>query len=450
MSHPTRLLYLIAALSFGLSARAQVPPATPPPMISVAPPTTPVKQFNVRTYGATGDGETKDTAALQRAIDTCTATGGGEVVIPAGNYVTGSLVLGNNTVLRLEKDSYLLGSPDAEDYPLETVRFEGAAAQGHRALVSATKADHIGIVGPGSLVNFRPLGNLRNPRGPVMIEFTECTNVRLEDFTNRYVRLWSIHLLNCTDVVVRGIFIRSTETNGDGIDVDSTKNLRIENVDIDAGDDAISLKSGRGLLAQQTFRPTENVLIRNSILHSSRFAAIGLGTEMSGGLRNIRIENSTLSGVENGIYIKSRDGRGGFIDGVTFVNDTFEPSPTMVGIDLMTKGIQAVDPVPGTPDKWARVANITFSNITLHNVNAIIVGNNISPERPLTGLTLNLISGTANRGITLSNVVDAKFSNITVTGYTGELFNLTNVTGTGLGNPAPQEQPAAQAETPAK
>ncbi len=433
---------LLAVLAGPVAARAQVPASTTPLMVPVVAPAA-VKQYNVRTYGATGDGETKDTAALQRALDTCAATGGGEVVVPAGNYVTGSLVLGGNTILRLEKEAYLLGSPDAEDYPIETVRFEGAETEGHRALVSATKADHVGIVGPGSLVNFRPLGNLRNPRGPVMIEFTDCTNVRLEDFTDRYVRLWSIHLLNCTDVVVKGIYIRSTEVNGDGMDVDSTKNLRIEKVDIEAGDDAISLKSGRGLLAQQTFHPTENVLIKDSTLRSTRFAAIGIGTEMSGGVRDVRVENTTLSGVENGVYIKSRDGRGGFIENITFVDDIFEPSPTMVGIDLVTKGIQAKDPVPGTPDKWARVGNLTFSNITLHDVNAIVAGNNISPERPVSGLTLANISGTARRGVTLSNVVNAKFSNLTVTGFTGNLFNLTNVTGTGLENPAPAAGAAA-------
>ena len=175
------------------------------------------------------------------------------------------------------------------------MRFEGEIVQGHRALIYADHADNIAILGPGSLVGDNKIGNLRNPRGPVMIELVNCANVELNGFTDRYRRLWSIHLLFCNNVVAQNLTIRSTPTlsNGDGIDVDSSTHILIENCDIDTGDDSISLKSGRGLDAVRLARPTEDVLIRNCSL-ASAFAGIGIGSEMSGGIRNVRIENCSF------------------------------------------------------------------------------------------------------------------------------------------------------------
>ena len=142
--------------------------------------------------------------------------------------------------------------------------------------------------------------------------------------------------------------------------MDSCSGVTIENCDINTGDDAISLKSGRGLAAVRLDRPTQNVLIKNCTLVSSLDAGLGIGTEMSGGIRDVRLENCILSGRQNGIFIKSRDGRGGFMENITGENLTINNSPTFLGIDLMTKGIQATDPVPGDVEKWALVKNITL------------------------------------------------------------------------------------------
>jgi hypothetical protein len=211
--------------------------------------------------------------------------------------------------------------------------------------------------------------------------------------------------------------------------VDSCDGVTIENCDINTGDDAISLKSGRGLAAMLLDRPTQNVLIRNCTLASSIDAGLGIGTEMSGGIRDVRIENCTMSGRQNGIFIKSRDGRGGFMENITGDNLTIINSGTFVGIDLVTKGIQATDPVPGTVEKWALVKNITFKNIRVNNVTELVAGRNIPAARPIDGLTFTNITGTCGRSITLANVVNLNLSNINVTGYTGKIWNLDNVTG---------------------
>ena len=384
---------------------------------------------NVRDLGAKGDGVTKDTAAFQAALDSCATHGGGIVIVPAGAYLIGSVVVGANTTLQLESGAKLTGSPDIADYPLINVRWEGEFRQGHRALISSDNANNVTITGPGA-ISGPPvsLSQLRNPRGPVLIELANGTNVTLNGFSTQYQRLWSIHLLLCRNVTARGLVIRTAAlSNGDGMDVDSCDGVTIEHCDINTGDDAISLKSGRGLAALRLGRPTQNVLIKDCLLVSSIDAGLGLGTEMSGGVRDVRLENCLISGRQNGIFIKSRDGRGGFMENITFENITVSNSPTLVGIDLTTKGIQATDPVPGDVEKWALVKNIRFSHVKVINVQALVVGKNVPPERPIDGFTLADITGTCGKGITLSNVLNAKFDGINVTGFSGALFTTNNV-----------------------
>ena len=389
--------------------------------------------LNVRSFGATGSGTNKDTAAIQKALDACVAAGGGEVLIPAGNYLVGSIVMGSNTTLRFETNATLTGSPDREDFPLMNVRWEGEWRQGRRALIFATNATHIAITGAGSIIGPPlSLAQLRNPRGPVIIELIECKDILLDGFSVTYQRLWGIHPTYCSDIIARNLRIRTTQTNGDGIDVDSCQNLLIEHCDIDAGDDAIAIKSGRGMEAVRIGRPTQNVIIRDCTLGSS-YAGVGIGTEISGGARNIRVENCAFTHGANGIFIKSRDGRGGFIENVTGENLTIlGRCGAFLGIDLITKGIQAAEPVTGDVEQWTAARNISFKNIKVEGVPTLIAGRSISPARPLDSLTLSNITGTCQRGITLANVVNADFKDINVTGYNGALLSLTNVTGTGL------------------
>lgn len=383
--------------------------------------------FNVRNFDATGDGKTKDTAALQKALDACAKAGGGIVQIPAGVYLTGSIVIGANTTVQLDRGANLTGSPDVEDYPITRVRWEGEFRPGHRSLICAENAKNISIIGSGSI--FGPpinIGRLRNPRGPSLIEFMSCTNVVLEGFSTQYQQLWSIHPVLCENFTARRLTIRSINFNADGIDVDSCRDVLIEHCDIDTGDDAISLKSGRGLEAVRLARPTENVMIRDCTLVSSIFGGIGIGSEMSGGIRNVRVENCIISGRKNAVLIKSREGRGGFIENLTFENITVQNSPNFLSIDLLNRGIQASEPVTEASEKWARVHNLTFTNVQLKNVGELVSVKNVSPEQPVDGLTLANFSGDCRTGITLVNVKNAKLSKINVTGFTGELVTMSS------------------------
>jgi hypothetical protein len=393
--------------------------------------------LNVNSFGAVGDGKTKNTAAFQKALDQCAAQGGGDVVVPAGNFLIGSIRLGSKTTLRLSAGATLTGSPDADDYPLVPLRFEGETVQGHRGLIFADGADHIGIEGPGTLQGDMIIGDLRRPRAPVMVEFQNCSDITLKDFTDRYRRMWSIHLLFCKNVLAQDLTIRTIKTNGDGIDVDSTTDVEIDHCDIDSGDDAIALKSGRGAAAAKLARPTKNVLITDCKL-GSNFAGVAIGTEMSGGVSDVRIQGCQFTRGDNAIYLKSRLGRGGYIenisaDTVNTSSDTF--SKTFLGINLINKGIVGTDPISG-PDGIPAMRNIRISNAAVH-AGVLVDGLNVPVEKPIDGLSLTNVAGTCNAGISLANVVHANLQNIQVTGNKGPWLVTENVTGIGLEGAVP-------------
>ena len=162
---------LVASLFLGMACpglRAAEKPAPPEAATSKHP-------LNVKDFGAVGDGKAKDTVAFQKALDACAGHGTGTVLVPKGMYLIGSIVVRSNTTLQIERGANLCGSADIEDYPLVRVRWEGEFSQGHRALISAEKADNITLTGGGSI--FGPplaLSKLRNPRGPLLVELTEC------------------------------------------------------------------------------------------------------------------------------------------------------------------------------------------------------------------------------------------------------------------------------------
>jgi hypothetical protein len=185
-------------------------------------------------------------------------------------------------------------------------------------------------------------------------------------------------------------------------------------------------------------------VIKDCTLVSSLFAGIGLGTEMSGGIRNVRLENCTIAGRQNGIFIKSRDGRGGYFENITGENLTILDSPTFLAVDLLKKGIQASDPVPGRVEQWARMKQIRFHHVRVSNVAALVVARNVPPELPIDGLSLTEITGTCGRGIALANAVNVELAGISVTGFAGPLLTAENVTGTGLTDPTAPATPGSR------
>jgi polygalacturonase len=415
---------------------SQLPSASNPSKLTI----------NVRDHGAVGDGKTKDTVALQKAIDRCWVLGGGEVYVPAGNYFTGALALKSNVTLRLDKDAVLLGTPDFADYPVMQVRWEGKWIQGHVGFIYAVDANNIGIVGEGKIVGNHTLGgrpNAQNPlRHPALIEPINCNNLHFEGFSTDYYLMWSLHPTYCDNIYFKNLTIRSTGGNGDGIDIDSCQHVRIDGCDISTGDDCISLKSGRGMEGYTLLKATEDVQITNCTFADSIFACIGIGSETSGGIRNVRIENCKFrSAKTHAIYIKSRPGRGAFIENI--VCNNLEVANTAGGFlrfNILGSGIQDEVPVPGD-EGIPTISNFSFSNVRVKDVPVLVDGTAIHPNKPLNGFVLENVTGTCAKGISLANIKNARIKDINVTGYTGPLISINNVTGKGLNGAATIDAP---------
>jgi polygalacturonase len=394
--------------------------------------TVPRDALNVRTFGAVGNGTTKDTAAFQKALDICAVAKGGVVVVPAGDYLIGSIELKSYTTLRLEKGAHLMGSPDLEDYPVIKVRWEGRWIDGHRALIFARNAGHFRIVGLGKISGNPALGGREMPRRPVLIEPINCIDVRLEGFATEHQSMWSIHPTYCVNVMAKNLVIRSTGGNGDGIDVDSCKNVRIESCDIDTSDDCIAIKSGRGMEGYRLARPTENVLISRCTLGAGIFAGIGIGSETSGGIRDVRIEHCKFTHAKTfAVYIKSNIGRGAFIEDISARDLDVATAPGgFLRINLTGSGIPDAEPVTG--DEGIPAAkNFSFRDVKV-NCGTLVDAAQTSPVKPINGFSLVNVSGACQKAITLANLTNAVLRDIQVTGYEGPFLTQTNVQGVGL------------------
>lgn len=413
-----KLLTIFALqLPFSLTLAAQPAPSPHP------------RGFNVRDFNAIGDGTTKDTLAFQKALDTCAVSGGGLVVVPAGRYLIGSVQIGTQTILQLEPNSVIVGTDDPNDYPMIDIRWEGRWQPGRRALIYADNVDHIGIVGPGRIEGNAKVAAPQNPRGAVVLEPINCNDVRWEGFTVTQGGNWATHPTYCTDVVIKHLTIRGRR---DGIDVDSCKNVLIEHCDIDTGDDAISLKSGRGMDGARIGKPCENVIIRDCKLKGRHFASIGIGSETSGGVNHVRIERCSFDSHTFAIYIKTRIGRAGVTENIHGENlDVLAGGFLRLNLTRGGNTNTYDDPVEGLLG-YPSARNLNFNNVRLHHASEIVKAVRVSPEKPVQGLSLTNITGTAAKGMRFHHIRNLTLKDINVTGYEGDLITTEDVTGKGF------------------
>ncbi|MCL4216708.1 MAG: glycoside hydrolase family 28 protein [Candidatus Hydrogenedentes bacterium] len=245
--------------------------------------------YSVKDYGATGDGVTKDTQAIQRAIDAASEAGGGTIYFPAGTYLSGTLMLRNFITLHLEAGSTLLGSRDIEDFPSTPPEFRSYTENYvHQSLLYGEGLERVTLEGRGAIDGQGTTYNEQPFRArPYLIRLVECRNVRVRDLTMVNSPMWVQHYLACDDLVISGIRVNSFEgVNNDGLDIDSCRNVRVSDCYIHSSDDALVLKSTSG-------RTCENVTITNCVL-SSASQGFKLGTESNGGFRNITMSNCTI------------------------------------------------------------------------------------------------------------------------------------------------------------
>ncbi len=263
--------------------------------------------FNIKDYGAVGDGVVLNTEAIQKTIDACHAAGGGKVWIPAGRFVIGTVQIKSDVTLSLDYGAELLGSQKKKDYPTEGLR---PAREGNsECLLYAEDATNsrfegLGVIDGRGQPEFFPKRAGRGGRDdrPRLIRFENCQNLTFSGLTYKNPAFWGIHLIDCKNVHFTGVKVRmrNNHSNNDGLDIDGCENVLIENCDIVSGDDAICLKS--------SLNPCRNIVVRDCIV-SSNTAAVKFGTSSYGGFINVDISNCYFYDCPMGaIKLQSVDG----------------------------------------------------------------------------------------------------------------------------------------------
>ena len=371
---------LIAAMLAGL-----LPACTTPRAGSTAPlaKSTAVFSVSVRDYGARGDGVTLDTKAIQAALDECGNAGGGTVVLPKGTYLSGAVFMKSKTTLLIEEGATLKGSSDLKDYPfIDYARFAGTVQKCSASLINSKDAKNITITGKGTVAG-SGAGDSRRPPGPRVIEFINCENVLIENIAVTNTGRWTIHPQYCKNVVIRGLDVRTIGPNADGLDIDSCDNVLVTECTFETGDDCISIKSGKGQQAVDIGIPCQNVTITKCTMLGGH-ACVALGSEISGGIKNIVVRDCVFKNMHRAFDIKTRKGRGGYVENVLIEN---------IKTDGIKNAILIRMDYPGNKGKLiegpagiSTVRNITCRNFEIHNGG--MGGVRGSEESPIQDLTI--------------------------------------------------------------
>ena len=454
-------------------------------------------------FGAIGDGQTTNTRAFEEAINSCSINGGGVVLVPQGIWLTGPIKFKSNVNLHLSRGALLIFSEKFEDYPLIRNTWEGVEEVRCLAPVSGFDLENIAITGEGIIDGagdaWRPVKRFKmtdsqwkglvssggslsedgkiwwpsegardgadlvkslNEKGnadindyaaareylrPVMINFVNCKNILLDGPTFQNSPAWNIHPLLCENLVVRNITVRNPwySQNGDGIDVESCKNVLIYNSSFDVGDDAICIKSGKNEYGRKRGKASENIVIADCIVYHGH-GGFTVGSEMSGGVRNVYVRDCTFLGTDVGLRFKSTRGRGGIVENIYIDNILMKDIP-MEAIRF-NMFYESKAPIPEDEDEEQKpvfVATLkapvgagtpVFRNIRIKNIYCNGAGQAIMmqglPEMPLTGVNLENINIVSNKGVVCVEVdqISMKDINIKTAGKTTlAFFNGRNI-----------------------
>jgi len=386
------------------------------------------KVCDVRTYGAKGDGVTKDTAAIQKAIDSCASNAaGGTVTLSGGTFVSGPILLKSNITLDVEKGAVLLGSPDRQDFPHTTFARNPTV----QPLVRASHAENVTITGGGTIDGnghiwweyvrgVKDAGVLGNdhPR-PMGIVLDHTNHVRIENITVQNSGFWQIVPYYADDVVIRDvkIFAPPLAPNTDAIDPFSSSNVLIEHVTSDTGDDNVAIKSG-AINSPGPDAPSKNIIIRDCTF--KRGHGISIGSEVAGGVQNVTAERITFDGTDNGVRIKANRDRGADVSGIVFKDLTMKNVKFAILVSEYYPKIFPEGAVAAAP-----ITRLTplFHDITIENVKAtgsktagVIVG---LPEAPVKNITLRNVDIQAQTGLRIA-YADVTFDHVTVSAAEGQ------------------------------
>ena len=453
-------------------------------MPEVSAPVIPAYTVNLKKFGAVGDGVTLNTKAFEKAITALEKKGGGHLVVPAGVWFTGPIVLKSNIDLHLEVGAVIQFSGDEALYPVIQTSFEGLDTRRCQSPLSANGAENISITGKGVIdgngqfwrpvkkgkmsegqwkeVLERPGGveakkgywvpnqayadaeksaNMNVPKAstdeewnrikrflrPVMVSLVNCKNVLLQGVIFQNSPAWNIHPLMCENIILDDVLARNPfyAQNGDALDLESCKNALIVNSKFDAGDDGICIKSGKDKDGRRRGRPCENVVVDGCTVFAGHGGFV-VGSEMSGGVRNILVENCQFLGTDVGLRFKSTRGRGGIVENI-FIDNV---SMTDIKTDAITfnmyyggKSVAEMLADGDNPDNVTKqpvteetpiFRHIDIKNIVCNGAGRAMEFNGL-PEMPINGIRLQNINIVAKSDAVFNNCQDIKQRNVHIT-----------------------------------
>jgi polygalacturonase len=376
-------------------------------------------ECNPHAFGAVGDGIARDTAAIQKAIDVCAEKGGGTVRLVRGTYLSAPVVLRSNITLWLDQGATLLGTRDHKDYPVQPEFRE----PGKRPLIGATNQSNVAIRGAGVIDGQGSAWWVKKNEpevdgpAPKMIIFDNCRHVLIEGITIQNSPGWNLVPYDSDDVTIRNLKILAPpdSPNTDAIDPFSSSNVRIEHVFADVGDDDIAIKAGEPGVPGQD-RPSENITIVDcTFLHGH---GLSIGSDVTGGVRNVVVDRVHFADTNNGIRIKSNRDRGGDVSHLVFRNIDMKRVKTTINIYAYSDTETALTQNGPSPDgetmqKVTRLTprfhDIVFENLT--SVDSLSAGEILGlPESLVSGLVLRNVSIRAQHGLVV------RYANVSGTG----------------------------------
>lgn len=380
--------------------------------------------FNVRDFGACGDGISKDTEAIQNAADAAYADGGGTVVIPAGTYLTGALFFRNGVNLEIQEEAVLVSTVDSDDFPQIPTRFEGTEKYWRCALLNFDNSRDVHVYGGGTILGRgQEWSKYKNKDGlwgrPRMICFTDCPGGLIEDLTMKDHASWCLHVLYTDGFTIDNlnISVSSYVPSSDGVDIDSSCNIKMTDVYTYVTDDCLSIKSGKNEDGRRVGRPSMNILVQNCNFDGGH--GVAMGSEISGCIRNVLIEDC-VCGPENRapVRFKSQPSRGGVVENVTFKNMTLNGCGTFIDANLVWRMVEDYEPFfPRTVLRNIRVINVSGTARSVGTISG-------DPAAPIPEGTF-IFDGCrikADKGLMLSNVGQRNFDGLVVQLPEGEEF----------------------------
>ncbi len=484
------LLLLVFAAALGLAGFVHGNESSPQP----AQPVIPANVLNLAACGGVGDGAALNTEAFAKAIATLAEKGGGKLIVPPGLWLTGPIKLRSGVELHLERGALIQFSRDYKLYPLTVIDMKGEREVDSVSPISGENLENVAITGAGIIDGggdaWRPIkkgklgdadwkalvksGGVLNDKGdtwwpnrkamagekiveqlrknnslkledyepahqflrPKMLRLIGCKKVLLEGVTFQNPPNWTLNPALCEDVSIVNVEVRNSPIaqNSDALDLESCRRAIIRNCTFDAGDDGICIKSGKDAAGRRIGVPTEDVLIEGCTVYHAH-GGFTIGSEMSGGVRNLRVDNCTFIGTDIGLRFKSTRGRGGVVEKIYISNVRMEDIPgDAVNFNLYYGGKSPLDERTGTAETnlppvteaTPQFRDIHIENVICRSAQSAIVLQGL-PEMPLRDITLKNISITSQKGVFVTDAEEIRFENVRVENKTGAALNTVRV-----------------------